>query len=637
MCGIAGSVNWGDAASVARMANVQSHRGPDDRGVVFFNEERVGLGHCRLAILDLSAAGHQPMKAAGEGLWIVFNGEIYNCPELRSELEGKGYRFRSATDTEVILQLYAEEGAGCVRRLNGIFAFAILDRRAQRLVLARDHVGVKPLYYFHANGRFFFGSEIKGILASGGYSVEVNWQAVSDYFTYSCVPGPQTIFSGIEQVPPGHTLTLDLRTNRKSLERYWRASESAKWMPELPYEEFKSELRRMLTESVRRQMLSDVPLGIFLSGGVDSTILTGLMAQYSSRPVKTFTLAFVGDGLEAFDEGARARAVARGFSTDHHELTVELRDPAEMLAVITHFDQPFANPTAYLMYLISKHTRPNVTVALCGAGGDELFAGYPRHRAIGLARLFRCVPRPARSIARWALGLLADDNRQMGLRRVREFLDGLDPDFTRQFVNWAYYLNDNEKRELLRRQPRWPMQLPADRFIRQSMSADGAGELGNQVLAAEIETFLPDNVLEYTDKMSMAVGLEVRVPYLDYNLVARSLALPFSAKVKGNRSKIALRQAFADLLPNHQRERKKRGFVAPLGVWMRERLDAYFDRRMTRHTVDRHGIFNWEYIQLMRSKHRSGAADYSYELFSIIMFDAWFRHYVLREAGGLGF
>ncbi|HEV7861017.1 MAG TPA: asparagine synthase (glutamine-hydrolyzing) [Pyrinomonadaceae bacterium] len=639
MCGICGSVNLRDDGHLARMTDSLAHRGPDDRGVDFFPAERVGLGHRRLSIIDLSAAGHQPMSNADESLWIVFNGEIYNFLDLRSELEQKGHRFRSQTDTEVILVQYEEEGAECFARLNGMFAFALLDRRRQKLLLARDHFGIKPLYYYQDKGRFVFGSEIKAILTSGIYSPDINWQGLHDYFTYLYVPTPETMFRGIRQVPLAHVLELDLRTNETSLRRFWQpqganGANGNGAGKKSSLEDDKRELRELLADSVRRQMISDVPLGVFLSGGVDSPVLTGLMAQTSTQPVKTFTIVFQGKNVEFYDERDIARQVARKFSTEHHEIPVDLAEPLEMLNLVDHFDQPFGNPTFYLMYLISKHTRPEATVALCGAGGDELFAGYPRYRAMALARMIRHIPKPLLGGLRRALDYAKDDYRTMTIRRARQFLDGLDDDFARQFVNWTYFLNEGQKRALLRQVEMAGDGvgtvgcLPSERIVRRSLDESRVSDFGNRVLHVDVQTFLPDNILEYTDKMSMAVSLEVRVPYLDYRFVERSLRVPFEHKLRGGKGKAILKDMFADMLPAENIKAPKKGFNFPLAVWMRDHFDGYFDRHMGEPSVRQEGILNWEYIQLLRAQHRSGKADNSYALFSIIMFDVWYRKYI---------
>lgn len=610
MCGIAGAINWSDAHVVARMTNALRHRGPDDQGVMFFPEDRVGLGHCRLSIIDLSPAGHQPMRTEDEQLWITFNGEIYNFRDLRRTLEERGHRFRSATDTEVILHLFQEYGPDFVTRLNGMFAFAIFDKSARKILFARDHIGIKPLYYYYDHGRLLFASEIKGILQSGRFTPNVNWQAIHDYFTFSCVPCPDTAFEGIRQLPPAHTMTFDLRSNELTFGRYWDLGQAVDEASSLG--DSRARLKELLADSVRHQMLSDVPLGVLLSGGVDSPILVGLAAQVSSRPVKTFTIGFEGRHLGCFDERNAARAVARQFRTDHHEISVSVKDPVDMLHLVSCFDQPFGNPTAYLMYLISKHTRSEVKVALCGTGGDELFAGYPRYRAIGLGRLFRHLPAPAVSAAKMVLGLFSDHNRNPTLRRAREFLNGLDSNFTQQFMNWTYYLDEDEKSQLL--QPPTAAFKPSSRVLGEYLEANGIEDFGNRVLAADVRTFLLDNLLEYTDKMSMSVALELRVPYLDPRVVAQALAIPFSRKLGHRRGKLVLRELFPELLTPAIRYASKKGFVPPLGIWMRECLDGYFDRHMTREDTEREGIFSWDAIQALRYHHTVGAADYSYDL-----------------------
>jgi asparagine synthase (glutamine-hydrolysing) len=632
MCGIAGTVNWGDQSVAARMTDVQSHRGPDDQGTIYFPDERVSLGHRRLSIIDLSPAGHQPMSNDDQTVWITFNGEIYNFLELRSELEKQGAKFKSKSDTEVIIRLYERYGNDCVKHLNGMFAFAIFDKGKRKLLLARDHCGIKPLYYYANSGKFAFASEIKAILASGIYSPEINWQALHDYLTYLYVPCPDTMFRGIYQVPPAHTLELDLNSNELLPRRYWTITAHENGNHSFDYEAAKSELRSLLTDSTKRQMISDVPLGVFLSGGVDSPILTGLMAAVSSQPVKTFTVVFQGKDVDLYNEQDEARAVAQRFATEHHETTVDISRPLEMLQLLEHFDQPFGNPTFYLMYLISKAAREAVTVALSGAGGDELFAGYPRYRAMGMAKWFHWMPQPILEGAGKAMGLFTDDYRSATLRRARQFVGGLDADFAREFVNWTYFLKEDEKRLLLRSTGENGGYAPSDRIVRRFLAESGLHDQGNKVLHADVQTFLPDNVLEYTDKMSMAVSLEVRVPYLDYRLVEHSLALPFDYKLQGGRSKMLLKETFADLLPENTARAPKKGFNFPLAVWMRDYFDDYFDSTMNQQQVEKHAIFNWSYIQSLREEHRLGRNDHSYPLFSLITFDVWFRRHILGES-----
>lgn len=630
MCGIAGIVNFVDTNAIERMTDVQAHRGPDDRGTQIFHDERIALGHRRLSIIDLSPAGHQPMSNDDGTVWITFNGEIYNFLELRQSLQAKGVKFKSKTDTEVIIRLYEDVGADFVKQLNGMFAFALLDLRKQTLLLARDHCGIKPLYYAQQNGRFVFASEIKGILASGLYTPDVNWQGVHDYFTYLYVPCPETIFREIYQVPPAHTLQIDLRSNETELSCYWDFDAESTRNGHVDYDETKERLRDLLSDATARQMISDVPLGVFLSGGVDSPILTGLMATRSSQRVKTFTVIFQGPSLENYDERDQARRVVERFGTDHVETVVDISQPLEMLELMDHFDQPFGNPTFYLMYLISRAAREHVTVALSGAGGDELFAGYPRYRAAEISKWLRPVPQPLLAAAASAFGFVSDDYRSPTIRRARQFVAGLDSDLTREFVNWTYFLKEHEKQSLMT--PAGPHanggKLDSYRIVRRFLENSRLNDSGNKLLHADLKTFLPDNILEYTDKMSMATSLEVRVPYLDYRLVEQSLKWPFSYKLRSGQAKFILKETFADLLPEENARAGKRGFNFPLAAWMRDKLDIYFETRMSQSYVQQQGLFSWQYIESLRQQHREGKNDNSYPLFALIMFDAWYRKYI---------
>jgi asparagine synthase (glutamine-hydrolysing) len=658
VCGICGIGGVDDDHVVKRMVAAISHRGPDDAGIQCLHPGSGGhpifLGHARLSIIDLSPAGHQPMANADGTMWIVFNGEIYNFQELRHALEPR-YRFTSNTDTEVILHLYEEVGPEVVRHLNGIFAFAIYDGRSSTLLLARDHLGIKPLYFWQQQGRFAFASEIKALLATGLCEREIDWQAVWDYFTYVYVPHPQTIFRDIRQLPPGCWLQYDFATGQCRIESYWdpivqpigqsaeqRLQESARLSPE----EWSAHVKTVLSDAVRRQMISDVPLGAFLSGGIDSSILVGLMAQHSRQRVKTFTVLFTGPGVEFFNEKDTADAVVQRWDTEHHEITVDISTPEEMLELVRCFDQPFGNPTLYLAYLISKATRDHVTVALSGAGGDELFAGYPRYQAVRYGRVATRIPLLPR-IARMALSWVPDDFTRPTLRRAKLFFDGLDTDFARQYARWVYYGDEEAKHTLLRHTSLAGRQ-PSERFIRDYLATAGslanpksgngaihlpAGyqDFMNQVQYVDLKTFLVDNILQYTDRTSMAVALEVRVPFLDYRLVELSQTMPYRYKLRKGRSKAILREAFAHLIPAENLRAPKKGFCPPSAFWMRDTLDRYFDEHLTQDYIHDHGIFHWEAIQRLRGEHKAGDRDNSTELFGIIMFDVWYRTYILEN------
>ena len=647
ICGIAGRNLAPEtlAPTITGMTGALVHRGPDGRGEQLFTppavRQSVALGHTRLAIIDLSDAGSQPMPSEDGKIWMVFNGEIYNFRDLRAGLEATGHRFRSRTDAEVVLHLYEDQGPACVTRLEGMFAFAILDLRSQTLFLARDQIGVKPLYYCALPDRFLFCSEIKAILASGQYTVDVNWQAVSDYFTYLYVPCPQTIFRDIWQVPPAHGLLLDLETGSFKLESYWQVRR----LPEVERAsagDLEAHVRNLLAESVRRQLVSDVPVGVLLSGGVDSTLVGGL-AKQADASVRTFTVTFEGADVGHYNERETARLASRHLGTDHRELPVSLVEPLNLLDLIEHFDQPFGNPTFYLMHEISKYARREIRVALCGAGGDELFAGYPRYRAVQLARWVGWLPPLVRTWGRACLEQVRDSRHTARLRRAKRFMAGLSDDFVEQFARWTYFLDESQKARLLvgyHGMNGYPAWAPATRVLRVPFEASPLADPINRLLHLDVQTFLVNNVLEYTDKMSMAVGLEARDPLLDHRFVEFSLNVPLARKLRGGRTKLLLREAFADSFPPALRGAPKRGFNVPLPQWMLGTFDQYFEAGQGRagsfrqsHGDDigatwREGILDWSLIHQLRGELRQGRRDTSTELFSIITFDVWWRKYV---------
>ncbi len=626
MCGICGIVGSTDHNAIERMTASLVHRGPDDSGVERFSRHNLALGHRRLSIIDLSPRGRQPMSNEDGSLSISFNGEIYNYRELKDSLDNSRHHFASETDTEVILHLYEERGVEAFKALNGMFAFALYDAGREKLFLVRDHLGVKPLYYAEAHGCFLFGSEIKAILAADVYTPEIDWQSSHDFFSFLYVPAPHTIFRGIFQLPPAHWLEYDLRSRSIArIEKYWDVAE---WGAR-DRRTGEDELRELMADAVEKQMISDVPLGAFLSGGVDSNVIVGLMASHSSKPVKTFTVLFEGDDLDYYDERKEAHRIARRFSTEHHELPIDLSRPEEMLDLVEYFDQPFGNTTLYLTYLLSRYTRESVTVALSGAGGDELFGGYPRYRAVKAMKYLRFVPRIAAQATLAAVSQLQDNFADRRLHRLRALLNGLDRDPARQYLKWVYYLDEERKAQLLKKTN--GNCLPSHRLLQSHLEyIPSSWDDGNRFSYLDVETFLPDNLLEYSDKMSMAWSLELRVPYLDPRLVELAFSIPFDRKLNLSGSKVIMRNAFADLIPAENLRAPKKGFNVPLGSWMRTKLDRYFDELLPRKYVEGEGIFNYDYITHLREEHRRGRRDNAYELFAILIFDAWYRKYITR-------
>jgi asparagine synthase (glutamine-hydrolysing) len=641
MCGIAGIVERepggraGLEPAIRRMVASLGHRGPDGAGQNVDAERGVALGHTRLAIIDLSDGGRQPMQSADGQMSLVYNGEIYNFRALRAALEAEGRTFASQSDSEVLLALYEARGPAFVKDLEGIFAFAILDRRARRLCLARDPLGIKPLYYARRGSSFVFGSEIKALLASGRVPREPDWQAIADYFAFLYVPCPATAFAHVRQLPPAHTLTIDLDgggAGDARPVRYW----SVRRLPEVEragFDEAKELLRAQLEPVVRDQLVSDVPIGVFLSAGVDSTAIAGLAAR--ARPVDTYTVVFDDPALAFYDEREGARAIARHIGARHHELPIRDIDPFDLLDTLSFFDEPFGNPTSHLVYLLSREARRSITVALCGAGGDELFAGYPRYRAERLASALRVVPPGLMRAAGRALGHLKDSHRTMHLRRVKELFQGWDGDPVERFVNWTYFMNGDETRELLEGRGA----EPPSRVVRRLVEESPLPDVESRLLHADAQSFLLDNLLAYTDRAGMAVGLEIRVPLLDHRFVETALNVAFRHKLRGRTTKAVFRAAFDDFFPGEAKRLPKRGFNVPLAPWMRA-LDAYFER--AGHVRDRFGdsvgatwrdgVLDAAVIDRLRAEHRTGAADRSSELFAIMMFDRWFGTYIAGTA-----
>lgn len=650
MCGIIGVVtnnpriDW--VPAVKRGLGALSHRGPDDRGCVHIAAREPGvadtalavLGNVRLAILDRSPAGHMPMSSPDEDVWITYNGELFNYPDLRAELEAVGHVFRSRGDTEVVLHAYLEWGDACLSRLNGMFALAVVDRRVSigdnrrglRCLIARDPLGIKPCYYVEREGFLIFSSEIKGLSAMEVVSDEVDWQALWDYFSYLYIPGPATAYRGVRQLPPAHYLVWEEGRVASPPRRYWDPLSSVSDTSVVSGTGSVLELRDLLTDAIRRQLVSDVPLGVFLSGGIDSTILTAIAAASVPGRLKTFTVVFEGEGIAAVDDRAHAQRVSRRYGTEHTELTVNLSRPEELFVYAGSFDQPFANPTFYLSHLISAQTRGHVTVALSGAGGDELFGGYPRYRALPYARALRALPVPIGRLAALAMEIVAPGKYDAPWRhRALSFLRGAGQPLAEQYLRWTYYFDDDHKRRLLAPLlSRYDEFVPSARHLARRLDATrGLADVGNRIQYVDLETFLADNILEYTDRTSMAVSLEVRVPFLDKRVVEWSFRQPFRKKLAAGESKRLLRRAFGDLIPPENLIAPKRGFCPPLAAWMAGPLDRYFDEFMTPQAIARDEIFDWHEIQALRKAHRYRHRDYSMELFGIVMFDVWWKQF----------
>ncbi len=615
------------------MNAVIRHRGPDSDG--FYVRGNVGLAMRRLAIVDLHT-GDQPMSneacAAQWGAdgvsWIVFNGEIFNYPELRPELEQRGHHFCTNADTEVILHLYEEYGLDCVQHLNGQFAFAIWDTRKRRLLLARDRLGQKPLYYTEQDGTFLFGSEIKSLLQYPGVARQPNLEGIHHYLTLQYIPAPMTGFQGIHKLPPAHCLILE-PGRPPQIERYWDLPYEPKW--NLPEAEIRQQLRETITAAVRRRLMSDVPLGAHLSGGIDSSIIVGLMAEMMNQPVKTFSIGFK---ESEFNELAYARQIAQKFGTDHHEFILE-PDALDILPrLVEHFDEPFADPAALPTWYLAQMTRQHVTVALNGDGGDEAFAGYQRYFGDVYVDIYRMIPAPLRAHVFdrliYALPVQADRPMERSYAMaLRGLARGANVSHAASKVRWSTHFSHAEKWALYNGDVRGALRGPtsADLLEADFWRAQAAHRI-DRTLYTDIHNYLPGALLPKVDRTTMAHSLEARSPFLDHTVMELSARLPVRWKVRGRRTKHILRDLFAYLLPPEIEQRGKVGFGVPLGMWFKGPLRAPAHDLLLGSDARALGYFRREAVARLLDENQQGQADHGKRIWTLLNLELWLRRYM---------
>lgn len=621
MCGIAGIVGRSDPALVEGMTRALAHRGPDGAGL--WHDETATLGHRRLSVIDL-AGGAQPMASADGSLQLVYNGEIYNFQTLRQELESHGRVFRTRCDTEVILHAYAVWGDACVEHFRGMFAFALWDAPRKRLLVARDQIGVKPLYYAIHDGRFYFGSELKALLACPEIPRALDPESLDDFLALLYTVPPRTMFKAIRQLSPAtlgvwHEGTFETR-------RYWRLH----FAPEdRSTGEWVEAVDACLAETVQRYMISDVPLGAFLSGGLDSATIVHHMAQ-TGAPPETFTVGFGREG-NLYDESAQARAMAAHFGTNHHELIAEASIFESLPILVKHFDEPFGNPSSMLFYTLCRRIREHVTVVLSGDGGDECFGGYPRHAGAALSQHYRKLPHALRSaVINPLVQCLPESTRGFhGLRRLREFSAGSLLPPVDMYTAWIGYFNAAERQALYAPELRATLNQrdPMD-YLRGLFAECAEADLVSQVLYVDLMSFLPHNLLQCSDRMSMAHGLESRVPLADQQLIELLARVPSNLKVRGLETKHLLRQCMAGKLPPEAVGRKKMGFNPPMGVWLNTSLRPLLEDWLSPEAIRAAGYFEPEPIQRMIADHRASRRDYTWHLWALLQFEQWRRIYL---------
>ncbi|MGZ4372582.1 MAG: asparagine synthase (glutamine-hydrolyzing), partial [Gaiellaceae bacterium] len=615
ICGIASTNGSGITDRVAAMSATLVHRGPDSSGE--FSDQGVALAARRLSIIDLET-GDQPVANENETVHVIQNGEIYNYRELRRELERAGHSFRTQGDTEVLLHLYEEHGDRFAERLRGMFAAAIWDASNRRLVLARDRFGIKPLYYRHADNELAFASELRALPRG-----EIDLDALEAFLAFNSIPAPLTIFREVRKLPPGHLLIWE--DGRLELRRFARPAPLEE-LREDEEAELVEELRSRLRDSVRAHLVSDVPVGVLLSGGVDSAFLAALAAEESAEPLRTFSIGFE---ERSFDELAGARLVAERYGTQHQELV--LRPDAALLlpALADAFDEPFADSSAIPTWYVSEMARRHVTVVLSGDGGDELFGGYDRYVPHPRVVAFdRYSPRALRRVAAIAAARLPH-----GVRG-KNFLRHVGRDDRGRYLDAIRFFGTDEKPALLTADARRRMSEPdAEHRLARHFERYAQLPWPSQMMRFDAETYLPEDVLTKVDRMSMAHSIESRVPLLDNEVVAFASTLPASLKIKNGRRKHVLKEVAATLLPREILNRKKQGFGVPLGVWFRGNLRELFSDTLLSSTCLQRGYFQPAFVRQIVNEHLSGKRDHTLRLWQLVVFERWHQQYVNREAG----
>lgn len=649
MCGISGVVNCGDRETLARMNHVQAHRGPDDSGLwekKFPDGSYIGLGSRRLAILDLSPVGHMPMCNEDRSVWITYNGEIYNFAELRREFELKGHRFSSHTDTEVLLHLYEQEGPDCVKRLNGMFAFAICDLRSPTptLFMARDHFGVKPFYYFYDGVRFAFASEVKALLQVPGIEAELDPASLHQYLTFLWVPDPKTMFRRILKLPAGHYATL--RSGEFKLTQYWDLTfPPASQTYARSEADLTAEVRWRFRRSVEAQMVSDVPIGAFLSAGLDSSSIVAMMCGAAERgatarqPVRTYTITFPRKyrvGETTLDDPEVATRLARHLGCENQRIVVEPDVAGLLPRLVWHMDEPTADPAIITAYLVCREARKQATVLLSGVGGDELFAGYRKHVAHYWAQAYRRLPSAARRMAEAALAALPGlrgTPMKGRLRLAKKMARSASLNPVDRFITNCTYLDEGQKARLYLPEVAGEVTAsdPACRH-RAAFEHVGDADFLHQMLYLDTKIFMTSLNLTYNDKMSMASSVEVRVPFLDREL-AEFVAwnVPPTLKLKGlmmPTTKYMFRRAMRDILPHEVLQQPKAGFAAPVDYWLAHDLKEMVDDLLSPAQLRQRGLFRPEAVRQFVEEHRSGREDWSMQIWQFLTLELWMQTFL---------
>ncbi len=629
MCGICGLISYNRNYQIQRnrllaMSAKLSHRGPDDQGI-YINKGRpeVGLAHRRLSIIDLSPFGRQPLTNENGDIQIIFNGEIYNYKELRVELENKNHKFKSGTDSETVIHLYEEYGVNCLSYLRGMFAFAIWDDNKKTLFLARDRLGKKPLLYYFKNGIFCFASEFSAILASGLIDKRINEEAINYYLTLGYIPAPFTIYQDVFKLEPAHRIIL--KEESINIERYWKLDYLPKLEITLP--EAQSEVLRLLEQSVKIRLYSDVPLGAFLSGGIDSSTVVALMSQLTGEKVKTFTIGFE---EKDYSELNFARNIAKKFATQHYEFFVKPNALEVLPMLVEHYGEPYADSSCIPSYYVARETRREVTVALNGDGGDETFAGYERYLAMLIANKLNKFPESAKTAISALSRLLPDSvNPKNKFRRLKRFFEATQLAPAQRYLRWVGIFDAKSKEELysdvFKKKNSHDSVLP---WMSAYFENSEGLEFVDRLMRLDVNTYLVYDLLVKMDIASMANSLEVRSPFLDQELMEFVARLPAKYKLNGFVRKFILKKILKGMIPDENIFRRKMGFGVPVGLWFREGLKDFLRESLLSTQTLKRGYFNPHALRAMVEAHIQGKKDYAFQLWALLMLELWHRQFI---------
>ena len=632
MCGIAGIYRFDkepvDSGLLQRMTDVISHRGPDDEG--HYVDGPVGLGNRRLSIIDLSPNGHMPMSNENGSIWMTYNGETYNFRALKEQLNQGKHQFKSNTDSETVIHAYEERGVDVLQDIKGMYAFALWDSNKQRLLLARDRLGIKPLFYYADENKLLFGSEIKCILEDESSKREVDLEALHHFLSFNYTPAPLTMFAGIKQLLPGQYLIVE--NNEIQIHEYWDLNFTSTSHTE---GEYKERLDQHLFDSVESMLVSDVPFGVFLSGGLDSSVVTHYMSRILDQPVKTFSIGF---SESSYNELDKARAVATHCKTEHHEEIVTADDLETLIPhLISHAEEPLADASMIPVYYVSKMAREHVKMVLCGDGADEILAGYETYQANQYAKYYRAIPRFIREgmISPVVNALPVSDQKISLDYKAKRFVKGASQDPEHAHFYWRIIFDEETKRKLYDHEivSKLNGSSTFEKTFRQYFERTSASSELDRYLYVDTRFYLPNDMLVKVDRMSMANSLEVRVPFLDESLVEFLATVPASLKLKGSKNKkYLLKRVMQDRLPPEILNQRKQGFNIPVGLWLKTRLKEFMKSVLSPERLSEMGLFNQDFVAALQDEHLRGTKDHGYQLWGLLIFTLWWEKFIAQNS-----